>query len=95
MLSYSPVSLLTAAAALAVVLGLIWLMALAARFAGFAPRCGAAGRLIRVQESISSDTRRRLHLIDCADRQVLLLTGASQDLVVGWLDERPRPEARS
>ena len=84
----SSVSLLTAAAALAVVLAMIWLAARGARFAGLASRASNGGKLLSVQDSIAIDARRRLHLVRCADRQVLLLTGGGRDLVVGWLDAR-------
>jgi flagellar protein FliO/FliZ len=71
--------------ALAAVLGLIWL-------AQWVVRCGAlrrlapaqAGRLGHVQ-TLALDPRRRLHLIRCDGRHVLLLTGGGHDLVVGWL----------
>ncbi|HEY6432778.1 MAG TPA: flagellar biosynthetic protein FliO [Acetobacteraceae bacterium] len=89
----TPVSLLTALAALAAVLVLIWLSARGARLAGLASRAPGAGRLLRVQDSIALDTRRRLHLVRCADRQVLLMTGGGQDVVVGWLPDLSVPEA--
>jgi flagellar protein FliO/FliZ len=79
-------SLLTAVAALAAVLALIWLAGRAARLAGWARRPAAGGRLLSVEDVIALDARRRLHLVRCADRQVLLLTGVGQDLVVGWID---------
>jgi flagellar protein FliO/FliZ len=43
------------------------------------------GRSLVVRETVALDSRRRLHLIECADRQVIVLTGGSQDLVVGWV----------
>jgi len=79
-------SLLTAVAALAAVLALIWLASRAARLAGLARRPSASGRLLSVQDVIALDARRRLHLVRCADQQVVLLTGGGQDLVVGWID---------
>ncbi len=90
----TPVSLLTALAALAAVLVLIWLSARGARLAGLASRAPGAGRVLRVQDSIALDARRRLHLVRCADRQVLLMTGGGQDVVVGWLPDPSVPEAR-
>lgn len=83
----SSASSLTAIAALAAVLLLIWLASRAARFVGLASRPPGGGRLIVVQDSIALDARRRLHLVRCADRQVLLLTGVGQDLVVGWIGD--------
>ena len=80
----NPATLLTALAALAVVLGLVWLAARAARLAGLGPRTGG-GRMLNVVDSVALDPRRRLHLVACAEGRVLLLTGGSADLVVGWL----------
>jgi flagellar protein FliO/FliZ len=76
---------LTAVAALAGVLGLVWIAARVVRLAGLAPRPAGNGRLLAVEDVIALDQRRRLSLIRCADRQVLLLTGSGQDVVVGWL----------
>ncbi len=84
-------SILTAVAALGAVLGLIWLAGRAARLSGMAQR-PANGRLLSVQDVIALDTRRRLHLVKCGERRVLLLTGGTQDVVVGWLD-RDEPTA--
>ncbi len=79
-------SLLTAVAALTAVLALIWLAGRAARLTGLARRPPVSGRLLSVQDVIALDARRRLHLVRCADRQVVLLTSPGQDLVVGWID---------
>jgi flagellar protein FliO/FliZ len=86
----SSTSLLTALAALAAVLALIWLAGRAARLAGLARRPSASGRLLSVEDVIALDARRRLHMVRCADRQVVLLTGGGQDLVVGWIDPAGR-----
>jgi flagellar protein FliO/FliZ len=48
-----------------------------------------AGHRLAVLEALAIDPRRRLHLVRCDERTVLLLTGGAEDLVVGWL-----PEAR-
>ncbi len=78
---------LTALAALAAVLGLVWLASRAARWGGLAPRpCG--GRRLVVQDALAVDARRRLTLVRCDERTVLLLTGGAQDLVVGWLTQQ-------
>jgi flagellar protein FliO/FliZ len=45
------------------------------------------GRTLVIRESIALDPRRRLHLVQCGHRQVVLLTGGGQDLVIGWLPE--------
>jgi flagellar protein FliO/FliZ len=84
------VSILTAIAALVAVLALIWLAGRAARFSGMAQR-PASGRLLEVQDVIALDARRRLHVVKCEGRRVLLLTGGAQDVVVGWLDRTEPP----
>ena len=87
-------AVLTAAAALPAVLGLIWLAGRLARTAGFGPRgAGRAGRFLAVEETLTLDQRRRLLLVRCAEGRVVLLTGGGADLVVGWLppDQRPMP----
>jgi flagellar protein FliO/FliZ len=89
----TPTTILTVAATLVAVLALIWLTGRAARFGGLARR-PASGRLLSVQDVIALDSRRRLYLIECQDRRVLLLTGGGQDVVVGWLGERPADTER-
>lgn len=84
---------LTAFAALAVVLGLVWLASRAARWGGLAPR-PSGGRRIVVQDALAIDARRRLTLVRCDDRTVLLLTGGAQDLVVGWLPDQSSVASR-
>lgn len=78
-------TILTAAAALAAVIGFILV---AARFArtGALPRRG--GGSLASREVLALDAGRRLHLVRCEGRDVLLLTGGPQDVVVGWLPER-------
>jgi len=80
-------TLLTALAALAAVLGLIWLASRAARLGGLAPR-RPGGHCLTVRDAIALDSRRRLHLVRCDGRDVLVLTGGGQDVVVGWLPEQ-------
>jgi flagellar protein FliO/FliZ len=78
---------LTALAALAVVLGLVWLASRAARWGGLAPRQTGPRRLV-VQDAVALDARRRLTLVRCDDHSVLLLTGGAQDVVVGWVPQQ-------
>ncbi len=78
-------SLVTAVAALAVVLALVWAGARVARLSGLAPR-PAGGRLLALRDSLALDSRRRLLVVRCGARDVVLLTGGAQDLLVGWLD---------
>jgi len=77
--------LLTAAGALAAVLLLIVGAARLLRPNTW-PRPAQATKLLVLRESVPLDTRRRLHLVQCGPRQVLLLTGGAQDLVVGWVE---------
>lgn len=77
-------SLATAVAALLVVLGLIGLGARAVR----AHRRGtpsAAGQALVIRGVLALDARRRVYLITCEERRVLLLTGGGIDVVLGWL----------
>lgn len=75
--------ILTACAALAGVLGLVWLLGRAVRAAGLSHP--AAGRRLHVQEALALDRTRRLHLVACDGRELLLLTGGGTDVVVAWL----------
>ena len=75
---------LQAAGALAAVVLLIWLLSRGLRAGGLAPR---EGRRLAVQEVLALDPRRRLLLLRCDGREVLVLTGGAQDAVLGWLPE--------
>ncbi len=78
---------LTAVAALAAVLALIWVAGHLARASGLGLRrsVGRAGRTLGIEEALAVDPRRKLLLVRCEERRVLLLTGGGADLVVGWL----------
>lgn len=77
---------LHAAGALAAVLLLIWLAARALRATPLAARPGARpGRRLSLQETLALDARRRLIVVRCDSRDLLLLTGGVEDLVIGWL----------
>jgi flagellar protein FliO/FliZ len=80
-------SLLTAVAALAGVLALVWLWARAARLTGLAPR-PTGTRMLALRDAIALDSRRRLLVVRCGARDVVLLTGGGQDVVVGWLSHQ-------
>jgi len=84
------ITLLTAIAALGAVLALIWLASRAARWGGLTQRPTGARRLT-VQDTLPLDTGRRLTLVRCDQREVLLLTGGSHDLVLGWLPPPDTP----
>jgi flagellar protein FliO/FliZ len=77
-------AIITAAGALLIVLVLLALGARLIRTGVWSghPR---TGKLLTIQETVALDTRRRLHLVQCGQRQVLLLTGGTQDVVVGWI----------
>ena len=75
-------TLLSASLALAGVVLLIVLAGRVARMTRLGRNAGS-GRL-RIVESLALDTRRKLVLVSCDGRGLLLLTGA-QDQVVGWL----------
>jgi hypothetical protein len=83
-------TLLTSAAALAGIIGLILLIGRALRYTSVG-KPGSPGRLLIVKEAIALDARRRLYLVQYGDRAVLLLTGGSSDVVVGWLDGPKSP----
>ena len=70
-----------------VLIGVIALIAAAARLSqisGWRAQSRSARTLI-LRESIALDPRRRIHIVQCGQRQVVLLTGGGQDLVVGWM----------
>jgi flagellar protein FliO/FliZ len=78
-------TLLLAAAALLAVVALIHGGAALLRRSGFT-RSGGPERIVSVRESVALDAKRRLHLVQCGARQVVLLTGGPRDLVVGWIE---------
>jgi flagellar protein FliO/FliZ len=79
-------SVLFTLSVLAAVVGLVVLAGrLAMRFSFRSHPAG--GRLLVLRESVALDTKRRVHLLQCGDRNVVVLTGGSQDLVVGWINE--------
>jgi flagellar protein FliO/FliZ len=45
------------------------------------------GRTLILRETLALDPRRRVHLVQCGQRQVVLLTGGGQDLVIGWTQD--------
>jgi flagellar protein FliO/FliZ len=85
------------AVAILALLGVVALILLARRAAlrlpGLTSGAARAGPL-QVEQTLALDARRRLLLVRCGARQLLLLTGGSQDIVVGWLDApSDQPEA--
>ena len=82
-LSFS--TLVPGVAALLAVLALVVLAGRAARLTGLA-RPGT-GRRLALQDTLALDRVRRLHVVRCDGRDVLLVTGGAADIVVGWLPE--------
>jgi flagellar protein FliO/FliZ len=77
---------LTAGLALLLVLGLILALARLLRASGLAPQ--TKGQRLKVQEVLAVDARRRLLILRCDGREVLLMTGGPQDLCLGWLPSK-------
>jgi flagellar protein FliO/FliZ len=92
-------TLLTTAGGLALALALVLLVARLTRAFGFAsaggPIGGGAGRQRRLalSETIAIDTRRRLHLVRCDGRDILVLTGGGQDVMLP-LDAQPEAASK-
>ncbi len=42
--------------------------------------------VLALEQVLALDARRRLVLVRCDGRRLLLLTGGTQDLVLGWLE---------
>ena len=89
-------TLLTTAGGLALALALVLLAARLARAFGSASVGGAIGgakgggrqRRLALAETIALDGRRRLHLVRCDGRDILVLTGGGQDVMLP-LDAQP------
>jgi flagellar protein FliO/FliZ len=79
---------LTAFAALLAVVGALLLAGRAARAAGMGTR---PGRRLAVEETLALDGRRRVTLLRCEGRHLLLLTGGAQEVLLGWLPHEPAP----
>jgi flagellar protein FliO/FliZ len=81
-------TLLTTAGGLALSLVLVLAVARMARAFGFASGgaapTGGEGRQRRLAltETIAIDARRRLHLVRCDGRDILVLTGGAQDVML-------------
>ena len=80
-------TVLTAVAALGAVIAAILLAGRAARHARL-NRQGTGRRLV-LREALALDRTRRLHLVACDGRDLLLLTGGGADQVVAWLPPVP------
>jgi flagellar protein FliO/FliZ len=80
------------AGTLAVVLLLAWGGARLLRASPLAAGAARPGRRLRLEEVLAIDPRRRVLLLSCDGREMLLLTGGSgPDLMLGWLlPQEPR-----
>lgn len=81
-------------AALAAVIGLLLLArrALVLLPPALAPRAlPLRGGALTLEQVLALDTRRRLVLVRCDQRRLLLLTGGTQDVPLGWLDAPTAP----
>lgn len=79
-------SVITVVLALAGVLAVLVLSLRGVRAAGLA-RGGL--RRLAIQEAVALDGRRRVVVLRCDGRDLLLLTGGTQDTVIGWLPDTP------
>lgn len=75
--------------AIGILAGIVGLVLVIGRIVSRLPLTAKVGaeRTLVLRESIALDPRRRVHLLQCGQRQVVLLTGGSQDVVVGWMNE--------
>lgn len=83
--------ILTTLAALTAVIIMILLIRFGSRFIGVIPRRPATHGILTLEASLSLDPKRRVNLIGCQGRQLLLLTGGNSDLFLGWLPPTPPP----
>ena len=86
------VTLAQAAGTLAAVLLLAWGGARLLRASPLAAGAARPGRRLRLEEVLAVDPRRRVLLLSCDGREMLLLTGgAGPDVMLGWLLPRDPP----
>jgi flagellar protein FliO/FliZ len=67
--------------------GVLWRMLRGMRPAMLAMRLRPARRLLAIEEMLPLDGKRRLVMVRCGERNLLLLIGGAQDRVVAWLDD--------
>ena len=83
-----PLSLATLLTAVAALAGVLGALALLLRGLRSVSQTRAAGRRLALEEAVALDSRRRVVLLRCDGRHLLLLTGGASDVVIGWLPER-------
>lgn len=64
-----------------------WIDRLTLRLAGLGERRRDAPMFL--EQVLALDPRRRLCLVRCGDRRLLLLTGGPRDVSLGWLTDPP------
>ena len=76
-------------AALILVLGLALVAVRGARIAGLFRGTASLARERRLglQDTLALDRVRRVHIVRCDGRDLVLLTGGTADVVVGWLGD--------
>ena len=91
-------TVLSATAALCVVLGLVLLAARAARWLGLgrpAPPRARSQQRLAAEASLPLDRVRTVHIIRCDGRELAVLTGGPADVLLGWLPDQPVPAPRA
>ena len=84
---------LTAVAALVAVIAMILLARFGTRLIGVVPGRGPGHGRLALEASLALDPRRRLTLVRCEGHRLLLLTGGSADVCLGWLPATTAPQA--
>lgn len=77
-------SILTVVSSLAAIIAFIVLVTRLMRHRLMAVT-GQTGRVLRLCETLPIDPKRRILLLECDGSRLLLLTGGSQDQVLGWI----------
>ena len=89
----TPATPVTALAALAGVVALLlllrWIVAKLPRGLLPVPVQLTRGGDLALEQVLALDARRRLVLVRCGARRLLLLTGGPQDVPLGWLEPPP------
>jgi flagellar protein FliO/FliZ len=88
-MSLDPTPLAQVAGALAAVLLLAWGAARLLRRSPLAAAGPRPNRRLRIEETLAIDPRRRLLLLSCDGREMLVLAGAgTPEIMLGWLPPR-------
>ena len=85
----NPANIATSLAALGLVIGLVLLGQRLARYLRLPQRLASpatASTRLELTQILTLDPSHKLLLVRCDNRHVLILTGGSQDLNLGWLE---------